>query len=297
MNKERFNADSSENVIYDFPDFPIYVRRDPLSKCENYRYEAHFHGDLEFIVALSGEMQFSIDGETVTIPEGAGLFVNAGHIHFGFSETKTECEYLCILVHPSLFCMNPYMERNYVLPLIGDPSLPFALLPPGSQAVQALLQINRFREDNDADYLLKALPGLFTVLQTLCSLQKKNAARPAPKRGFAEMKAMLEFIDRHYAEKLTLEELAAAGHVSKNTCLHVFRQYVGDTPMNYLRSYRLQKSLPLLQSTDKPITEIAYEAGFSGASYFAEAFKAAFGVSPKTYRARGATEPKEETTC
>ena len=280
----RFNADGSENVIYDFEDFPIYVRRDPLSACENYRYEAHFHGDWEFIIALSGQMQFRIDGDTVTIPEGAGLFVNAGHIHFGFSEKKEECEYICLLAPPSLFCVNPLIEQNYVQPLSADQNQPYALLPPGNAAVKAITLINSLRETGDPDYLLHVQTGLFTVLEALSALQKKNPVVALPKRNFTEMKRMLEYIERRYAEKITLDDIAGAGHVSKNTCINIFQLYVGDSPVSFLRSYRLQQSRPLLKNTELSVSQIAYEVGFSGASYFAEAFKAAYGMSPHTYR-------------
>ncbi|MBR1811705.1 MAG: AraC family transcriptional regulator [Clostridia bacterium] len=278
------NADSSENVKYDFDDFPIYVRHSPLSLSEDYRYDAHFHSDWEFIVVLSGNMQFSIDGAVVTIREGAGLFVNSGHIHFGFSEAREECEYLCLLVHPSLFCTNPFMERMYVLPLMGDLNLPYARLQRNSAAVANIISIVQMKEADDNDYLLKAQTKLFTIFEALCGIRKKNPVREAPKRNFSEMKAMLEFIDVNYGDKITLTEIAASAHVSKNTCISIFRQYVGCTPANYLTNFRLQKSIYLLESTDLSVTEVAYAVGFSGASYFAEIFKGTFGYSPRMHK-------------
>lgn len=278
------NADRSENVKYDFEDFPIYLRRSPLSLCEDYRYDAHFHSDWEFIVILSGDMDYNIDGEVVTIREGEGIFVNSGHIHFGFSEKKEECEYICMLVHPSLFCTNPYTERHYVLPLMQDMNLPYRLLSREDGIVGRILEINNLRESAAADYLLKAQTCLFGIFEDLCAEKKKNSVLALPKRNFSEMKAMLEFIDGHYGEKISLGDIAKAAHVSKNSCILIFKQFVGSTPANYLMNYRLQKGVSLLENTDKTVTEIAYAVGFSGGSYFAETFKAAFGYSPVKYK-------------
>ena len=56
------------------------------------------------------------------------------------------------------------------------------------------------------------------------------------------------------------------------------------SPVDYLRYYRIEKSLEILRGTDNTITEIAYETGFSGASYFAETFRKYIGCSPLQFR-------------
>ncbi len=94
----------------------------------------------------------------------------------------------------------------------------------------------------------------------------------------------LEFIQKNNANKITLDEIAKSGNVSKSTCLVIFKKYLQDTPANYLISYRLKNATNLLQKSDLTITEIAFNVGFSGASYFSETFKKIYGCSPSEYK-------------
>lgn len=68
------NADLSENVRYNIPDVPAYIRRGKLSYHPNYRAISHWHTDLEFIVVLSGTMDYNISGEVVRLTAGQGLW-------------------------------------------------------------------------------------------------------------------------------------------------------------------------------------------------------------------------------
>ena len=100
----------------------------------------------------------------------------------------------------------------------------------------------------------------------------------------AILKDMIGFIQKNYDQKISLDEIARAGYVGQSKCCRLFREYIGQTPIGYLTQYRLNKSLRLLSGTDMTITEIALSAGFSGNSYFAEAFKKSYGKPPLKFR-------------
>ena len=97
-------------------------------------------------------------------------------------------------------------------------------------------------------------------------------------------KRMLDFIRTHYGEKLTVDAIAAAGGVCRTKCWQIFRKYLGQTPNDYLNSFRLEKGMQLLKSTRMSVTEIAEECGFSSASYFTELFTRQKGCTPTQYR-------------
>ena len=96
---------------------------------------------------------------------------------------------------------------------------------------------------------------------------------------------MLRFIYEHYDQKISLTQISKAGNVGKTTCCTIFQKYTNETPVSYLISYRIKKGIELLETTDKTISEIALEVGFSGASYFTEIFHRAYGCTPTEYRA------------
>lgn len=92
---------------------------------------------------------------------------------------------------------------------------------------------------------------------------------------------MIHYIHKNYASKITLSDISVTGKVGKTTCTSIFQKYTNETPISYLTNFRLKKSLELLLSTDKTISEICYQVGFSGASYYTETFHKAYGYIPK----------------
>ena len=95
---------------------------------------------------------------------------------------------------------------------------------------------------------------------------------------------MVGYIQSFYCEKITLNDIAAAGAVGQSKCCKLFDKYIGIAPNAYLIQYRLNQSIWYIKNTDMTITEIAQAVGFSGSSYYAEAFRKWCGKSPSEYR-------------
>ena len=120
----------SEMIHYDGPDYPICIRRGVLSQYPNYAAPCHWHNDIELIAVLEGEMDYNVNGEITTLRKGEGIFVNSQQMHFGFSDSKTECCFICVILHPMLLCAAPACEQNFVLPVIHNGCAPFVFLSP-----------------------------------------------------------------------------------------------------------------------------------------------------------------------
>lgn len=119
--------DSSEVVHYDEPGLSLYIEEDSLSNYPALRAAAHWHEDLEFMLIEEGEMNYSINGETIPLKEGDVLFVNARQLHFGFDEEKKPCRFLCVLVHPSLLKHGSSLLSDQLSPMLEDASFPWYL--------------------------------------------------------------------------------------------------------------------------------------------------------------------------
>lgn len=118
------NDDCSEKVAYDFADFPVFIHRELLSEYPNRTAPSHWHTDLEFLLIYSGRLQYNVNGFVRTLHAGEGIFVNAQQLHFGFSDRDEECEFLCVLVHPTLLCITPAIQQRFVLPVLQNEALP-----------------------------------------------------------------------------------------------------------------------------------------------------------------------------
>ncbi len=121
------------------------------------------------------------------------------------------------------------------------------------------------------------------VIGTACVyyMEPLEGARPTWER---EMKRVTAFIDRHYAENLTIARLAAHIHTSPSNLHRQFQRIMGITPSDYLTTIRLNAARQLLETTDRLITDIAQSVGFYDHSHFTKAFKKARSLTPGEYR-------------
>lgn len=275
-------SDRSERVKYNKAGLPIYMRSSNLSIYPNYCAEKHWHDDIEFIVIKSGRMCYNINSEIVMLNAGEGIFINARQFHFGFSQDCTECEFLCVLLHPILLSASQYIEQNFVTPVLNNTALPYQVLHDNIIWESNILEkIREMFEQSD----LKSISLFYDIWDEMCKHKQNISPKTICKHSKLNLlKTMISFIQMNYCEKVSLSDISKSGAVGKTECCMIFQNYTNLTPIVYLNDYRLRKSVELLTSTDMTITEICYEVGFSGVSYFAESFKKTFHSTPKEYR-------------
>ena len=279
--------DRSEKLPYDSPNYPIYIRQGILSHYPNYAAPSHWHDDIELIAILDGAMDYNVNGEIIKLQKGEGIFVNARQMDFGFSDSKTECNFICAILHPMLLCAAPAYEHEFVLPVIRNACNPFALLSPKIGWQRTILEqiyfMNQCKGQKAAP--LKIQSAFSTIWSLLYeNLPSKNHMAAPASNDLTAARNMIGFIQKNYIHRISLKDIALSGADGQSKCCKLFAKYLGQTPNTYLNQYRLNKSLDLLHSSDMSITEIALSVGFSGASYYAEIFRKCFGKSPTEFR-------------
>ena len=95
-----------------------------------------------------------------------------------------------------------------------------------------------------------------------------------------------DHIDRHFAEPLDLDRIAAVAGVSKYHFIRCFRMTYGETPMRYLTRRRIERAQDLLRAANLTVTEICMVVGFSSLGSFSAKFSQLVGESPTAYRNR-----------
>ncbi len=278
--------DHSEQFTYNFTDFPVYIGKGCAADFPNYTALGHWHEDLEFSVVLNGRMYYNVNGDTVSVDEGEGIFINTRQMHYNFSRENRDAEYICILLHPMLLCTSRLVERRFVEPLLSDPSHPCYVFRRDNTAIcEKLLYIYEVRDDPLAPMLIQA--ASFQIWSELYQNIPPTREKAGPvSQKLSALNDMVAFIQKHYRERLSLEEIARAGGVGKTSCCNIFQRYINQSPNAYLIEYRLRKGIELLCSTDMTVAEICYAVGFNGPSYFSESFRKVFGCSPLEYRKR-----------
>ena len=94
-------------------------------------------------------------------------------------------------------------------------------------------------------------------------------------------------IDRAYAQPLDVAALASVASVSEAHYIRTFRATFGETPHRYLQRRRVERAMFLLRESERSITDICFEVGFSSLGRFSRTFRDIVGENPTDYRARG----------
>ncbi|MBE6702847.1 MAG: AraC family transcriptional regulator [Ruminococcaceae bacterium] len=271
--------------------FPVTGSARPgrLSHYEGGRFECHFHPETEMTLIAEGEMYYQANEKVFLLREGDGIFVNSNVMHAGWLTGQSDCAYL-----PMNFATvmvsgheNSRIEQLYVEPVLRDNLIPFAAFFAKNEEDRPILSLmwecHRLLAEKQEGYEL-------LVKATLCQLwfqlymRGKGEESVCPDRGVIAVKTAIAHMEGHYAERLTLEELAEVCNFSRSEFCRIFRRYTGRTPFSYLQHLRVRRSLPLLQDRSLSITEVAERAGFAGASYYAEIFRRYMNMSPLQYR-------------
>ena len=91
-------------------------------------------------------------------------------------------------------------------------------------------------------------------------------------------------MDRAYAEPLDVRAVAAVAHVSEAHFIRTFRAVFGETPHRYLQRRRVERSMFLLRETDRSVTDVCLDVGFTSLGTFSRLFREIVGETPSGYR-------------
>ncbi len=101
-----------------------------------------------------------------------------------------------------------------------------------------------------------------------------------------QISELLGYLEQHYAEPLTIDDLTKKARMSQSTLFRVFRHIMGRSPMDYLIQLRVGKAAQILRREPLRISEVSEAVGFSDSNYFSRQFHQVMGVSPREYRLR-----------
>lgn len=146
-----------------------------------------------------------------------------------------------------------------------------------------LLKNNWHHTENHLQFSTATTLLLNHLLQ---NYSNKNWQLPNIKGGLSSyaLKYILDWIDAHLSETLTLEVLAKQVHLSEYHFAHMFKHSMAISPHQYVLQKRLNKAQYLIQHSSQNLLDIALQCGFSSATHFSQQFKKQFGYAPSSIR-------------
>lgn len=240
----------------------------------------------------SGSLEYSTPKGEWVFPAGSGGMVNSNVLHTSrFHRGKDSNIQLLHLFDPAFLSgeHGSRIETKYILPLTTAPSVEMIPLFPEDSAQAEVLQDikNAFDlSEQEWGYELKLRELLAHIWLKLFELVRPVMEKGGSKDSDEKIKALMVYIHKHFQEDIPVEQLAQTVHVSKRSCFRLFQDNLHMTPVEYIRSYRLQKACQMLTQSNEPITYIAYNCGLGSSSYFGKIFRDKFNCTPLEYRRR-----------
>ena len=248
----------------------------------------HWLEALELNLVTEGTVKVSTPNQTQIFHKGQGFFINSNVL------TSMENEGGCILdshLFHQIFLSGHFksvFETKYLNPVTQNRNLDLIALRGNTvtqkHILQKLLQLSRLQAEQDAEFQTR---NLLSEIWLLLLDEIKNADTSifhAPGKNQDRILTMISFIQENFAEKLTLEDIAASAAVSTRECLRCFRSSIHQSPMDYLIEYRIRISKKMLETTSLSITDIALRCGFNSNSYYTKQFHRICGKTPNMYR-------------
>lgn len=251
----------------------------------------HWHEEVEFSYVRQGTLRVTVAGYAYRFRQGEGFFLNTNILHAMEPDDPDETVlWDSHMVHPVLLGgqFKSVFDMKYLSPVLKNRRFEVAAFTQETENQREILRLlQQVADAQSRPYAEFRTRNLFSDLWLLLLREMEQLEHRAglPKPVSQErIQIMMDYIHRHYAEKLTLEQIAASAAVSKRECLRCFQSCISKSPFAYLLDYRIRVAEQLLRTTERSVTEIAMETGFSGAAYFSKMFRELRQMSPSQYR-------------
>lgn len=249
-----------------------------------YYYADHWHSAVEILLCTKGEIIYMTDGHVYHVSAGQILILPSECRH-AMTIPENSFRYLFLFEPDALINMRDFPEiagwfREPVY-LCDEPDLQ-------KDIAEILMETVGCYDRKEPLWNTECYSCLFRIFVLLGKyfMRDEHSDRLQPGRTTDPelMNSVMTYIDRNYKGDLSLEQVAEFSGFSKYYFSRMFNAYTGCTFVEYLNRKRMSVADYLLINTDKPVSEVAEEAGFGSVATFNRIFKNMHGCSPSRFR-------------
>ncbi|SHO44049.1 AraC-type DNA-binding protein [Anaerocolumna xylanovorans DSM 12503] len=275
------------------PDFPYIASYVELDKFIGRQAPWHWHKEVELFYIKQGVLEYYTPKGKMIFPAGSGGLVNSNVLHMTKLQDGAEDTTQILHIFDTAFIsgqQGSLIERKYVLPLVTAGQVEMIGLypenPEQAQLLRLLYQSFQYSK-MDCAYEIKLRAALSEIWCGILNISEPLwSVKGSYNKTSDKIKLMLIYIHEHYADKITIAEIAAAAYISERECFRVFHDSLRMTPVEYLKSYRIQKACHLLAESNESLTYICNACGLGSSSYFGKTFRDCMGCTPMEYRSK-----------
>lgn len=289
MKAKNINIDSNKQEIDNtIPGFPVSCYYNKFT-ADTYDYiDWHWHMKFQLCLTTHGTVVWNTEAHKTLIPTGEGIFINSEQVHMAKPLGK-EAAFFCLDISPDFLCPekgSPLYQKN-IRPILEESCLDQKKIirqtPQGTEILSLLSQMASAFELKSDGYEFDLLSGIFKLWKNL-RIYLEPDIKNTPSTEDDRFKKMLLYLQQNYVTDFCLDDMASHIGLSRSECCRYFKRKSGQTISDYLRQYRIHRSLELLAESDISISQIAQSCGFSNQSYYTKEFRRVTGTTPKQYR-------------
>lgn len=245
----------------------------------------HTHNHMELFYIVGGRGQFLIQDRLYPVNANNLVVINPNVTHTEVSLNAQPLEYIVLGIAGIELAASAHSNGQFsILDHVESVEISGCL----RNILREMEQKNTGYEDVCQAYME------ILIIRLMRNTALAVPAEPQVASGNRQCAAVKRYIDLHFKEPLTLEQLAEDAHMNKYYLSHAFKRVYGISPINYMITKRLEESKYLLAETDLSMSQIAQLLGFSSLSYFSQVFRRTQSVSPMEYRQSAKTpEPMD----
>ena len=262
------------------PQFPIYAS---VQSGREVLVENHHHSTAEIMQVLEGRVKMLVGTVYRECEMGDIVFIPPSTVHEVISLTK----------NASIRGIS--FELSLIQ--IEDLQLEFSQLFHRSQRLQYVINASMEGYNTLCSYVdnifavygsfsagakIQIVSNLLLIMSQLIQLFSLEVS--AHDKNYRKLRAVLNYVEEHYAEKIQISELSEIIHVCDDRLIRLFKEVTGETPIEYIMNLRIEAAIKLLSATDLSVADIAEKVGFGSDTYMTRVFKQKLNTTPGKYR-------------
>jgi AraC-like DNA-binding protein/mannose-6-phosphate isomerase-like protein (cupin superfamily) len=248
-----------------------------LKRSARWQEEPHSHEFLEVVFVKSGCGEAIVGDRRYALASGDMLIYNAGTPHSEFSSERDPLEIYFFAAEKIELSGLPKGH------LIADGACELLRTGDGADTFAFYFAALAKESQSDAHMAKEMTESLTraTLILILRILAADSEQYLRINRLYFKAKT---YIDEHFTEINTVEEICRAQHISVSYLTHLFKSHSGTTPLRYLIGKKLEMAKTFLKTTSITVREIAQDCGWEDSDYFSKVFKVRENMTPLEYR-------------
>jgi AraC-like DNA-binding protein/quercetin dioxygenase-like cupin family protein len=257
-----------------------------------YYVSHHWHDEIEIIYVEKGDLELTIDNDIIIGNEGSFIFINPQSLHSISSIKNHTSVHSALVFSLSILSYEFYdiCQDYYIRPLTnGNLKFPTLLdFKNSSKIKDEILLIISSYEKRKTGWQLSIKASLLKMISLFVEEDKLigelGYTNIKKQYKIDVIKTLLNYVHENYQNKIYIDDLSNLVNMNSQYLARFFKSFIGQTPIEYINNYRIERACALIKNTDSRILDISLNVGFDNFSYFIKQFKKYKHCTPLQYR-------------